>query len=202
MTLRPSFAARLTGAMALLLLVFGAAVALLAQRLADDHAQEAQQRLAHGLARHIVDQWPHLNGPDGGPREGLIGMLRVVNPGVQVYLLDADGRVRDYLGDAAMVRNPRVDLATVRAFLAGESLPLRSTDPMGADQPRIFSAAMFPAGAGSKNSPGYLYIVLDAGPALPPAHVWSVALAVAGAALLVTALLGAGVETLPDVRGI
>lgn len=192
MTLRPSFAARLTGAMALLLLVFGAAVALLAQRLADDHAQEAQQRLAHGLARHIVDQWPHLNGPDGGPREGLIGMLRVVNPGVQVYLLDADGQVRDYLGDAAMVRNPRVDLATVRAFLAGGTLPLRGTDPMGSDRPRIFSAAMFPAGAGSDVSPGYLYIVLDAGPALPPAHVWSVALAVAGAALLGTALLGAG----------
>ena len=197
---RFSFASRLTLAMALLLLAFGAAVAVLAKRLADDHAQEAQQRLAHGLARHIVAQWPRSPQPDGAARAALIDMLRVVNPGVQVYVLDADGRVRDYLGEPGMVRTPQVQLSSVQAFLSGAPLPLRGTDPMGSNRPRIFSAAMFPPSDHQAGPPGYLYIVLDAGSALPPAHVRWVALAVAASALLGTALLGAlvfGRLTLP-----
>jgi signal transduction histidine kinase len=195
-----SFASRLTLAMALLLLAFGGAVAILAQRLAEDHAQEAQQRLAHGLARHIVAQWPRAPQSDGTARGALVDMLRVVNPGVQVYVLDAEGRVRDYLGDPGMVRTPQVNLSSVQAFLKGAPLPLRGTDPMGSDRPRIFSAAMFPPSEDQTGPPGYLYIVLDAGPALAPTHVRWVALAVAASALLGTALLGAlvfGRLTLP-----
>jgi signal transduction histidine kinase len=187
---RLSLAARLMLAMAGLLLAFGAAVAVLATRLADDHAQEAQQRLAHGLADHIVRQWP-ASRPGAEARAALLGMLRVVNPGVQVYVLDRQGRVTDYLGEPGMVRTRQVDLASVQAFLDGAALPLRGTDPMGSNRPRIFSAAMFPAPEGGGVSPGYLYIVLDAGQALPPEHVRSVAAGAALAALLGTGLLGA-----------
>jgi signal transduction histidine kinase len=88
-------------------------------------------------------------------------MLMTVNPGVQVYLLDADGRVQHYIGEPGMVRQQQVDLDPVRAFLAGGALPLRSTDPMGTGVPRIFSAAMFPVRDGDTRPPGYLYVILD-----------------------------------------
>ena len=56
------------------------------------------QRLSHGLARHIVGHWPDIASPDRDEAErtargALLSMLMTVNPGVQVYLLDADGRV-------------------------------------------------------------------------------------------------------------
>jgi signal transduction histidine kinase len=161
-----SFTTRLSLALALLLLAYGAFVALLGQQVAAAHEQESQQRLSHGLARHIVEHWPEIASPDRdaaerSARSALLAMLMTVNPGVQVYLLDADGRVQHYIGEPGMVRQHQVDLAAVRAFLAGADLPLRGTDPMGSGTARIFSAAMFPERAGDLRPPGYLYIVLD-----------------------------------------
>lgn len=164
-----SFTTRLTLVMAFLLFAYGALVALLGRHVASEHEQETLQRLSHGLARHIVEHWPEISLPDRdradrAARESVLSMLMVVNPGIQVYLLDADGKVADYLGEPGMVRQDQVDLQVVRAFLAGESLPLRGTDPMGSKTPLIFSAARFKPRSGDLRPPGYLYIVLD-GPA-------------------------------------
>lgn len=195
---------RLTLALAMLLLGFAALAALLAQRASEAHAQEALQRLSQGLAAHIVDHWPvirvdHPGQAQQAERDALLQMLMVVNPGIQVYVLDADGRVQAYLGDASMVRQPLVDLAPVRRFLAGGALPIQGTDPMGAigsGAARIFSAAMFPAAAGDARPPGYLYIVLDGAAraqvagAVGQQRVWQGAALVGVLGLLAT--LGAG----------
>jgi hypothetical protein len=60
-----SFATRLTAALALLLLAYGALVACWAGMSAEDE-QESLQRLSHGLARHIVAHWPEIT--SGRPR--------------------------------------------------------------------------------------------------------------------------------------
>jgi signal transduction histidine kinase len=185
-----SLSTRLTLALAALLLAFGAAGALLAQRLAADHAQEAQQRRAQGLAAHIAQRWPGLAEADPAARAPVIGMLQAVNPGVQVYLLDGGGRVLDYLGEPGMVRTLQVDLLPVRDFLRDAELPLRGTDPMGTGRPRIFSAAMFPATA-SRADPRYLYVVLDGGAPWPAQRIGLAAALIALASLGGTALAGA-----------
>lgn len=199
---RAAFATRLVLAMTVLLLAFGLLVGLLAHVTASEREQESLQRLSHGLARHIVEHWPQEitqldpREADQAARDALLSMLMVVNPGIQVYVLDADGRVNAYLGEPGMVRQQQIDLGAIRAFLSGARLPLRGTDPMGSGIARVFSAAMFPRRAGDDRPPGYLYVVLDgqtrdqvAGQAsLWP--VWrSAALAGLGALLLV-ALLG------------
>jgi len=196
-----SFTTRLTLALALLLIAYGALVGLLGRHVAAEHEQEALQRLSHGLARHIVEHWPEItltdpDQADRAARAALLSMLMVVNPGIQVYVLDADGRVQAYIGDPGMVRQEQVDLQAVRNFLAGAALPLRGTDPMGSGIPRIFSAAMFPPRAGDSRPPGYLYVVLD-GPArehvagqLSLRRVWQGAGLVAAAGMLVTLLVG------------
>ena len=196
-----SFASRLTIALALLLLGFGALVGLLGRHVATEHEQEALQRLSHGLARHIVEHWPEItladpDQADLAARRALLSMLMVVNPGIQVYLLDADGRVRAYIGDHSMVREPQVDLVAVREFLGGAALPLRGTDPMGSGVLRIFSAAMFPPKANDVRPPGYLYVVLDgqardqvAGQ-LSLRRVWQSAGAAALVGMLVILLVG------------
>ena len=196
-----SFTTRLSVALAVLLLAYGAFVALLGRQVAAEQGQESLQRLSHGLARHIVEHWPEIASPDRDEAErsargALLSMLMTVNPGVQVYLLDADGRVQHYIGEPGMVRQHQVELGAVRAFLAGAPLPLRGTDPMGSGVPRIFSAAMFPVRPGDVRPPGYLYVVLDS-PARDAVaaqvgadRLWRGAALVAGMGLLVTLGLG------------
>ncbi len=197
--MKASFARRLVLALLLLLLGFGAFVAALGRQVALTQEHEALQRLSHGLARHIVGHWPEVTATGATAQQGrdeLLRMLMGVNPGVQVYLLDADGVVVQYIGEPGMVRQHRVDIDAVRSFLAGGPLPLYGTDPMGGAA-RIFSAAMFPPQPGDGRPPGYLYVVLD-GPAralasadasLQPA--WRGALWAVLAGLLATAGVGA-----------
>jgi signal transduction histidine kinase len=196
-----SFTTRLSLALALLLLAYGAFVALLGRQVAAEQAQESLQRLSHGLARHIVEHWPEIASPDRDAAErsargALLSMLMTVNPGVQVYLLDAEGRVRHYIGEPGMVRQAQVDLGPVRSFLAGGALPLRGTDPMGSSEARIFSAAMFPPRPGDARPPGYLYVVLDSparsavAAAVGDDRLWRGAAVAAVAGLLVTLGLG------------
>lgn len=198
-----SFTTRLT--LALLLLAFGALVALLGRHVAAEHDQEALQRLSHGLARHIVEHWPSItvadpDEADRAARAALLSMLMVVNPGISVYVLSAEGRVTAYIGEPGMVRQERVDLDAVRQFLAGAALPLRGTDPMGSGIPRIFSAAMFPPRPADVRPPGYLYVVLDGGDreqvagGLSLRRVWLGAAAIAAAAPRPGAGRGAGTK--------
>ena len=196
-----SFSARLTLTLAVLLLGFGGLVAALGHWLSTEQEQEALQRLSRGLAQHIVGHWPEVSSRDPGTaeqqaRQALLQMLMVVNPGIQVYVLDADGRVDAYIGDPGMVREPQVDLVPVRAFLAGAPLPLAGSDPMGSGRRTIFSAAMFPPRPGDVRPPGYLYIVLDGDARAQVAansglrRLWQGAALAAGAGLLATLGLG------------
>jgi signal transduction histidine kinase len=162
----PSFARRLIVTLALLILAYGGFVGLLGRHVAVQHEKESLQRLSYGLARHIIEHWPQIaqvdsDAADRLARETLLSMLMVVNPGVQVYVLDADGHVSNYIGEPGMVRQPLVDLVPVRQFLDGAPLPLLGTDPMDAGASRIFSVAMFASRTSDSKPPGYLYIVLD-----------------------------------------
>ena len=195
------FSRRLTVTLAVLLLGFAALVAVLVRQVAQAHEHEALQRLSHGLAQHIVGHWPVIASTRQGDaaqaeRTAVLQMLMVVNPGVQVYVLDADGQVQAYLGEPGMVRQHQVDLQAVRQFLAGGALPILGTDPIGGSQRRIFSAAMFPPAPGDQRPPGYLYIVLDGAARTQVAaglslrRVWQGAALVGGLGLLLA--LGAG----------
>ena len=88
--------------MLVLLLAFGAFVTVLGRQVALRLEHESLQRLSHGLARHIVGHWPEVTA--AGPaaqtsRDELLRMLMGMNPGVQVYMLDADGGVAQYIGE-------------------------------------------------------------------------------------------------------
>lgn len=185
----------------LLLLAYGGLVALLGRHIAVEHEAESLQRLSYGLARHIVEHWPEVTrqGPDASDaatRDELLRMLMVVNPGIEVYMLDADGVVSSYIGDPTAVHAPRIDLTPVRAFLGGAALPLRGTDPKAPGDGKIFSAAMFPPRPGDTRPPGYLYVVLEGAARAQVAgdvslkRAWQSAMVAAGVGLVATLLIG------------
>jgi len=198
-----SFSRRLTLVFAGLLCGFGLLVDLVGRHVMNTQERDTLQRLSHGLARHIVEHWPAVAHSAGGDAERraldeVLGMLMVVNPAIEVYVLDAQGRVRAYLGDPLAVRQAQVDLAPVRAFLADAALPLLGTDPKRPGGGKIFSAAMFPAQPGDAVPPGYLYVVLE-GEAheqvaghIGQQRIWQGMGLLLGVALLLTLLLGAG----------
>ncbi len=202
------FTARLLAALLLALLLHGGFVALRFHRDAVQREAAALQAVSRELAAHIVQHWPQMAA--GSPaeaeraaRHAVLAMLMGVNPGVQVYLLDADGRVAEYLGEPGMVRTGYVDLAPLQRFFAGAPLPLHGTDPMGSGAGRLFSAAPFPPRAGDVRPPGYLYVVLDGAPRLRAAlelgdgATWrSIAWATASGLLLALLVGGAALRRL------
>ncbi len=160
------FSTQLIIAFLLVLLATSAVVSAVIRWKTLQNESATLQRLSAGLAAHIVGHWPVVTETDPSnaakkEQDALLDMLMTVNPAIQVYILDAGGKVKSYLGDSSKVRNTQVDLSSVRAFLNGVTLPIRGSDPMGSVESKLFSAAMFPANAAQTTPPGYLYIVLD-----------------------------------------
>jgi signal transduction histidine kinase len=154
-----------------LLLGLGAAMYVLLQHYSAQTALEAGQRMNLGLARYVVEhQPPGLIGADGRPDHGRMKELALhvmmINPAVEVYLLDASGRVLDHALEGLQGPEPvgaQVDLAPVRRLLSATNdatvlLPVLGTDPRNAERENTFSVAAVSQPGGGM---GYLYIVLN-----------------------------------------
>jgi signal transduction histidine kinase len=150
---------RLSLVFALLLLICCGASVWLQVRSNKMHELEVVQGLSRDLAQHIArdTQLMDANGLKPDAVRELFSQLMLVNPSVEVYLLDGDGRI---VGDAApkdRVLRDRVDLAPVRELLAGNPLPILGDDPRSMDARKVFSAA--PLMVMGKPA-GFLYVVL------------------------------------------
>jgi signal transduction histidine kinase len=150
---------RLSLVFAFLLLICCGTSVLLQVRSNKMHELEVVQGLSRDLAQHIArdTQLMDANGLKPDAVRELFSQLMLVNPSVEVYLLDGDGKI---VGDAApkdhMLRD-RVNLGPVRKLLAGEPLPILGDDPRNMDTRKVFSAA--PLMVMGKPA-GFLYVVL------------------------------------------
>jgi signal transduction histidine kinase len=124
------------------------------------YQQEIAQKLNRELAAHIVAEYPliqnrEINRP---ALDELFHQLMVINPSIELYLLDAQGAVLGYSAPAGKVVRDRVDLGPVRQFIGGGArFPLKGEDPRDAAGSKVFSAAPVVSG---DDLQGYLYIVL------------------------------------------
>jgi signal transduction histidine kinase len=150
--------ARLSFALLAIVMVAGGAlfyVNLLSPR--NSH-EEITQRLNESIAMYVTGQSQLIE--DGVANQQALANLAeqamVINPTVEIYLLDTQGRILGN-GEPANLRTDAVELAPVRRLLAGEAhLPLRGTDPRS-DREKVFSA--WPVMQG-ETLQGYLYAVL------------------------------------------
>ncbi|WP_296185118.1 sensor histidine kinase [Pseudomonas sp. UBA1879] len=150
---------RLSLVFALLLLICCGTSVLLQVRSNKMHELEVVQGLSRDLAQHIArdTQLMDANGLKPDAVRELFSQLMLVNPSVEVYLLDGNGKI---VGDAAPkdhVLRDRVDLEPVRKLLAGEPLPILGDDPRSLNARKVFSAA--PLMVMGKPA-GFLYVVL------------------------------------------
>jgi len=150
---------RLSLVFALLLLICCGTSAWMQVRSNSMHELEVVQGLSRDLAEHIArdTQLMDANGLKPEAVRDLFSQLMLVNPSVEVYLLDANGRIVGNAAPVGRLRREQVDLAPVHRLLQGDALPILGDDPRSMDGKKVFSAA--PLKFNGKET-GYLYVVL------------------------------------------
>jgi signal transduction histidine kinase len=151
---------RLAAVFCALLLACCGASAWLQIRASDLREKEVVQSISRGLAGHIARDAALMdaNGLKPDAVRKLFMQLMVVNPSVEVYLLDKDGNIKAHDAPPGHLRRGHVDLAPVQRFIAGDALPILGDDPRGTESHKVFSAA--PLVSAGREPAGYIYVVL------------------------------------------
>jgi signal transduction histidine kinase len=157
--MRLTLTQRLSLVFAVLLLVCCGTSAWMQVRSNQMHELEVVQGLSRDLAQHIARDTVLMdrNGPMPNAVRELFSQLMLVNPSVEVYLLDTGGRIVGSAAPEGRIRREQVDLAPIQRLLKGEALPILGDDPRSVDGRKVFSAAPLRVNG---QPAGYLYVVL------------------------------------------
>lgn len=154
-----------------LVIIIGYVVYSMVLYSAEMYQQELTQKLNTALAEHIVAEEPLLTGSDITNQQvnhtalkSLFHWLMVINPSIELYLLDNTGKILAFSAPEGHVKRQSVSLTPVHRFLADDSTyPLVGDDPRGSgndSRQKVFSAAPIP-GRDPQMPAGYLYVILE-----------------------------------------
>ena len=155
-SLYSKLAAVLTG----LFCLVGLAIIVVTMFSADMYQQEVNQRLNSKLADHIVAEKLLMQGNRVNQEalEDIFHMLMVINPSIEIYLLDTAGTILAFSAAPDRVKRKRIDLGPVKNLLAGHAtLPVSGDDPRSLGGKKVFTAARIPE---QGELQGYLYVIL------------------------------------------
>ena len=133
-----SLHAKLMLALTGLLVVCGGLFLWVSVRATRLHEEDVTQRLHRTLASSLVAESPLLRDGvvDPAALEHVFHTMMVVNPSIEVYLIDAEGVVLRYSAPEGRVLLRRVALEPRRRFLAPDAaLPISGDDPRHPDHP-------------------------------------------------------------------
>jgi signal transduction histidine kinase len=155
-SLYSKLAAVLTG----LFFLVGLAIVMVTLFSTDMYQQEVNQRLNRQLAEQIVTT--KLLIQDNRVNQEALGeifhMLMVINPSIEIYLLDPEGKILAFSAAPGKIKRKRVGLGPVRELLEGDAtLPVLGDDPRNPSGNKVFTAARIP---GQGKLQGYLYVIL------------------------------------------
>jgi two-component system, OmpR family, sensor kinase len=124
------------------------------------YIQEVDQRLYHSLAEYLVSKNTYMK--EGKINENALEesfkMLMHINPTIELYLLDAQGKILSFSAPAEKIKRKQVSLEPLKNFLGERtSLPILGDDPRDPDRKKVFSVSPLPLKGPVE---GYLYIIL------------------------------------------
>lgn len=156
---RLTLSTRLSLVFCVLLLASSFAAAWLTIRANRMLEQELVQRLSSDVAEHIAASAEFMDATGLRPDAVriLFDQLMLVNPSVEVYLLDGTGAI---VGDAAPsghLRRDRVGVEPIERLLRGEPLPILGDDPRSPGRRKVFDAARLELAG---RPWGYVYVIL------------------------------------------
>ncbi|GAB4344120.1 MAG: ATP-binding protein [Calditrichia bacterium] len=156
-----SFYGKLSIVFLLLLILMGAALVLIVIRSSTHFLEEADQTLNLRLARDMAaDFEPALRDSIDFKAIGhMIHYMMVINPKIEIYLLDETGRILAFFAEPEKkVKAKSVNVETVQSFIDGSApMPILGIDPRNPQRKKPFSAAPIRYGQGKK---GFIYIII------------------------------------------
>jgi two-component system OmpR family sensor kinase len=124
------------------------------------HIQEVDQRLNRSLAEYLASERDFFkNGRADVPElKRTFENLMHINPNIELYLLNPEGKILSYSAPPGKVKRESVDMAPLKKFMSGtDNLPIFGDDPRDPDGQKIFTVAPIHSDGLPK---GYLYIIL------------------------------------------
>ena len=152
--------ARLCVALLAILGLAGTAFLVVEQFSSRLYYEELTQRLNAPIAMYVTGERQLMSSGeiDHASLAALANQAMIINPTVEVYLLDVEGRILGHGLPPDSVQTGRVDLGPVQRLLSGAvELPVRGTDPRNPDRDKVFSVSPVMDG---ERLEGYLYVVL------------------------------------------
>lgn len=188
--------ARLSVAFLAIILFAGGGFYLVERYSTERYYEELTQRLNASIAMYVTGE--RLLIENGVVNQEALALLAqhamVINPTVEIYLLDREGNIIDHAMPDGSLQTQWVDPEPLQRLIAGEvKLPFRSTDPRNLQRDKIFSAAEV---MHEGQLQGYLYAILggqkydELASSIRSSYVQQVSLGAMTAILLATLLIG------------
>ena len=157
-----SFYGKLSIVFLILLLIMGVVQVLLTVQASMRYISEAEQKVNIRLARDMAAEFsPFLEDSlNLAAIEHQIHYMMVINPKIEIYLLDEQGKILAFFAEPKKkVQRDVVDLQPIHAFLSNDAkLPILGDDPRHPGRVKPFSVAPLQIG---KDVHGYLYIITE-----------------------------------------
>jgi len=142
------------------LLIISLVYLYIAAFTAEMYFQEASQRLNEEVAQHIAEENQFfVNGKANQEAlKNIFHDIMVINPSIEVYLLNTEGKILSYFAPNKKVTLEYVPLEPIKEFLkSGASSFVMGVDPKNEHIEKTFSAAKVYEGPVQR---GYIYVIL------------------------------------------
>lgn len=144
----------------IVLIILSAIYMYISVRTAEMYYQETNQKLDADIAPHIAaENRCFVNGEANTEYlKEVFNNIMIINPNLEVYLLDREGKILIYYAPNKIVKLKYVSLGPIKEFISDKSKPLvLGPDPRNADRKKAFSAAKVYEGNTFR---GYIYVIL------------------------------------------
>lgn len=142
-----------------LMAVLGVVYVLISAYTADNYFKEVNQQLYGDVAKHLVrESKVKMTGARDSAMHDIMHSMMVVNPSIEVYLLDTVGNIIDYVVPNQTVVLEKVNLEPVKKFIENDGhIFIEGCDPKSHTACNVFSAAQI---YHDEKLQGYAYIIL------------------------------------------
>jgi two-component system OmpR family sensor kinase len=144
-----------------IIVVVGGGFVIILQTSTTLYYEELTQRLNAPIAMYVTGQQTLMRSDgsvDSAALETLANRAMIINPTVEVYLLDTDGRVLAHALPPESVKLGSVAIQPVKDLIAGDvDMPFRGDDPRNPGASKTFSAWAVQTDGQLQ---GYLYVIL------------------------------------------
>lgn len=154
---------RLSGIFMLILLLLAIVYVMITTYSAQEYFQERSQKLHENLAEQImkeVEPFMYNGVPIPEKIDEIMHYMMAINPSIEVYILDVDGKILEYAAPYGEVKLENVSLLPIEDFLSGERKQLcKGDDPKNPSLKKIFSVAPHRNDM-TQEVDGYVYVIL------------------------------------------